>query len=196
MSTRRMQPTAATKTGLRTAALLAVAAFTLAACGGGTTTTTGGGGSGSVGGDDGYGGGYSTPSQTSSSTGGGTAAAGAAQLGTQETSLGTIVAGPDGRSVYLFEKDEGTKSACYDACATQWPPVLTEGAPTAGSGVKADLLGTAERTDGTTGVTYNGHPLYYFAGDKKPGDVNGQGLRGFGAPWYVLSPDGRVIDSD
>lgn len=193
MSTRRTQPTVSTRTSMRTAALLAAAAFTLAACGGGTTTS--GGGSG--GGDDGYGGGYSMPSQTSGSTGGGTAASGgAAQLGTQETSLGRILAGPDGRSVYLFEKDEGTKSACYDACATQWPPVLTEGAPTAGSGVKADLLGTAERTDGTTGVTYNGHPLYYFAGDKKPGDVNGQGLKGFGAPWYVLSPDGQDIDSD
>jgi predicted lipoprotein with Yx(FWY)xxD motif len=71
--------------------------------------------------------------------------------------------------------------------------VLTNGAPQAGDGVNAALLGTTTRADGMTQVTYAGHPLYRFVSDKKPGDATGQGLNAFGAPWYVVSPSGAQI---
>ena len=67
------------------------------------------------------------------------------------------------------------------------------GRPKAGSGVNASMLGTTTRSDGKDEVTYNGHPLYYYAGDQKAGDTNGQDLNQFGAPWYVVSPAGNKI---
>jgi predicted lipoprotein with Yx(FWY)xxD motif len=70
---------------------------------------------------------------------------------------------------------------------------LTTGAPTAGNGAKASLLGTTKRSDGTEQVTYNQHPLYLFTGDTAPGQTTGQGSAGFGAPWYVLAPGGDPI---
>jgi len=119
-----------------------------------------------------------------------------AQLNTQSTSLGTIVTGPDGRSVYLFEKDQGTTSSCFGACAAAWPPVTTTGTPTASGQAQAAQLGTTHRSDGPDQVTYAGHPLYYFVGDRAPGDVRGEGLKNFGAGWYVLMPNGQKIDKD
>ena len=107
--------------------------------------------------------------------------------------LGQILVDGSGRTVYLFLKDTGKASTCYSACAQYWPPVLTNGAPAAVGGVTASLLGTTKRTDGTLEVTYAGHPLYYFITDKKPGDITGQGVNGFGARWYVLSPSGMQI---
>jgi predicted lipoprotein with Yx(FWY)xxD motif len=107
--------------------------------------------------------------------------------------LGQILVDGSGRTVYLFLADSGTASSCYTACAQIWPPVLTTGAPQAGTGVTASLLGTTARTDGTTEVTYAGHPLYYFVSDKKPGDTTGQAINNFGALWYVLSPSGMQI---
>jgi predicted lipoprotein with Yx(FWY)xxD motif len=74
-----------------------------------------------------------------------------------------------------------------------WPPVRSGGKPTAGKGLTASELGTTARSDGKPQVTYNGHPLYLFAGDHNPGDTNGQGLNAFGAKWYVLSPAGNQI---
>ena len=70
----------------------------------------------------------------------------------------------------------------------------TSGKPTAGKGALASLLGTTPRPDGTTQVTYKGHPLYYFAKDKDAGDSYGQGSKSFGAGWYVLAPSGNKID--
>lgn len=107
--------------------------------------------------------------------------------------LGQILVDGSGRTVYLFLADSGTASSCYTACAQIWPPVLTTSAPQAGTGVTASLLGTSARTDGTTEVTYAGHPLYYFVSDKKPGDTTGQAINNFGALWYVLSPSGMQI---
>ena len=108
--------------------------------------------------------------------------------------LGEILVGPTGRSIYLFLADSGTTSSCNSAsCVQNWPPVLTKGAPQAGSGVSASLLGTATRKDGTAEVTYAGHPLYYFIADTQPGQVSGQGIDAFGAPWYVVSPSGTLI---
>ena len=77
--------------------------------------------------------------------------------------------------------------------STAWPPVPATGTPTITGGDMAKL-GTTTRADGTKQLTYNGHPLYYFAGDANPGDTNGQGSKAFGAEWYLLGPDGNSID--
>jgi predicted lipoprotein with Yx(FWY)xxD motif len=100
----------------------------------------------------------------------------------------------EGRTVYYWEHDTGSSSTCYGACAGAWPPVLTTGAAVAGAGVQASLLGTTTRTDGKVQVTYHGHPLYYFAGDSKPGDINGEESTAFGGKWYILSPAGTKIE--
>jgi predicted lipoprotein with Yx(FWY)xxD motif len=121
------------------------------------------------------------------------AASKAATVSVRKTSLGRALVDSQGRTLYLFMKDKGAKSACAGACATGWPPLLTHGKPKAGSGAEAKLLGTTVRKSGTQ-VTYDGHPLYTFAGDSKAGQTNGEGSTAFGAPWYVLAPSGHRID--
>ena len=116
-----------------------------------------------------------------------------ATVSVANTGLGKILVDSKGQTLYLFAKDTGTKSTCFGGCATAWPPLRASGKPTAGGGAKASLLGTTPRSDGKPQVTYNGHPLYGFQGDSKPGDTTGQGNPGFGAPWYVLSPAGNEI---
>jgi len=116
-----------------------------------------------------------------------------ATVSVANTGLGNILVDSQGRTLYLFEKDSGTTSTCSGGCATAWPPLRASGKPTAGSGAKASLLGTTPRSDGKPQVTYDGHPLYGYQGDSKAGDTNGQGINGFGAPWYVLSPSGNAI---
>jgi predicted lipoprotein with Yx(FWY)xxD motif len=110
-----------------------------------------------------------------------------------DAKLGQILVDEEGKTLYLFVADKGTASTCCTSCATIWPPVLTNGAPQAEGGAKASLLGTTTRTDGKVEVTYAGHPLYYFIQDKKAGDTTGQGVNGFGALWWVLSPSGAAI---
>jgi predicted lipoprotein with Yx(FWY)xxD motif len=100
----------------------------------------------------------------------------------------------EGKTVYYWEHDTGTSSTCSGACAGAWPPVLTTGAPVAGSGIQASLVATTTRSDGKVQVTYNGHPLYYFAGDSKSGDINGEDSNSFGAKWYILNPAGKKIE--
>ena len=107
--------------------------------------------------------------------------------------LGSILVDEKGMTVYLFMADTGKESTCYTNCAAIWPPVLTDGTPQAGTGADASLLGMTTRTDGKVEVTYAGHPLYYFVKDKVAGDVTGQGINGFGALWWVLSPSGAAI---
>ena len=107
--------------------------------------------------------------------------------------MGMYLTDGEGRSLYLFEADTSGTSTCTGACATQWPPLLTTGAPQAGSGATADMLGTAARADGTMQVTYNKHPLYLFSGDKAAGDTNGQGVNAFGALWWLVNPAGSAI---
>jgi predicted lipoprotein with Yx(FWY)xxD motif len=121
---------------------------------------------------------------------GGPSAAEGITIQTTHTSLGTVLTDGKGITVYLFEKDTGTKPTCYRACAAAWPPVLTTGAPDAGTGAKTALLGTVKRADGKTQVTYAGHPLYYFVQSTKPGQVNGQGVNAFGAHWDAVRPSG------
>jgi predicted lipoprotein with Yx(FWY)xxD motif len=109
--------------------------------------------------------------------------------------LGKIIVDGRSRTLYLFEKDKNGKSACSGACAKGWPPLLTKGKPKASSGVTASKLGTTKRSDGTTQVTYNKHPLYTFIVDKnKPGSTKGEGVDAFGAEWYVVGPSGKKIE--
>jgi predicted lipoprotein with Yx(FWY)xxD motif len=116
-----------------------------------------------------------------------------AAVKTTSGSLGTFLADGKGRTLYLWLADKSDQSTCYNACAQFWPPLLTKGSPTAGSGVDASKLGISKRTDGTTQVTYNGHPLYYFAEDTAAGDANGEGNNGFGALWWVVGPNGAAV---
>lgn len=119
----------------------------------------------------------------------------AATIKTRHTSLGTILVDSKGRTIYLFEKDKTKKSTCSGACATNWPPVTTSGAPKAAGGVAARKLGTTKRSDGSTQVTYNGHPLYLFVADQnKPGSTKGEGIKAFGAEWYVMGTNGKKIE--
>ena len=117
----------------------------------------------------------------------------AARVSAASSSLGKIIVDAKGRTLYDFVIDKGTMSVCYGACASLWPPLTTHGRPVAGRGVSARLIGTAKRHDGTTEVTYAGHPLYYYAPDRKRGQITGQALNQFGAPWYALAPNGREI---
>jgi predicted lipoprotein with Yx(FWY)xxD motif len=132
---------------------------------------------------------------TSNSSGSTPAAAGTATISVANSSRGQILVDGSGRTLYLFEADKAAASSCYGACVGVWPAAVTTGPPAAGAGAKASLLGTTKRSDGTLEVVYNGHPLYYFSGDKKAGDVTGQGLSSFGAAWYVVSPSGTKIDT-
>ena len=100
-----------------------------------------------------------------------------------------------GRTLYVFEDDKaspgGPSSACYGACAEDWPPLLTEGEPEAENGAFPTKLGTFERKDGSLQVTYHGHPLYIYVGDKGTGDRNGYGVTAFGGRWYAIRPNGK-----
>jgi predicted lipoprotein with Yx(FWY)xxD motif len=118
---------------------------------------------------------------------------GNATVGVSTTGVGKVLVDSKGHTLYLFEKDSGTESACAGACASAWPPLLAKGEPTAAGGAKASLVATTKRSDGASQVTYNGHPLYLFAGDSSAGDTNGQGISAFGARWYVLSPAGNQV---
>ena len=96
-------------------------------------------------------------------------------------------------TLYLFAKDRKGKSACSGSCAKFWPPLVSHGKPTAGAGVKASLLGTTRRSNGSFQVTYNKHPLYTFALDKQAGQTNGEGRFAFGAKWYAVSARGTAM---
>jgi predicted lipoprotein with Yx(FWY)xxD motif len=123
----------------------------------------------------------------------GGSATGTATVAVAKTRLGSILVDGKGITLYDFVKDKGTTSTCYGSCATYWPPLLTKGKPIAVRGARASLLGTSKRKDGKLEVTYAGRPLYYWIGDKKPGQTTGQGIDQFGAPWWVLSPAGKEI---
>jgi predicted lipoprotein with Yx(FWY)xxD motif len=133
-------------------------------------------------------------SSTSTAAATGSASTGSAVLiSTKHNKLGTILAaGKSHRTVYLFEADKGSSSSCSGACAKAWPPVI--GKASAKGKAKASDLGTTSRPDGSTQVTYKGHPLYYFIKDKDAEDAYGQGSKAFGAGWYVLTPSGQKID--
>jgi predicted lipoprotein with Yx(FWY)xxD motif len=123
----------------------------------------------------------SAPASASSAAQG----AAVAILKTDKTTLGMVLTNAKGFTVYWFAKDTATSSACTGACAAAWPPVI--GMPQAASGTKlAGKLGEIKRPNGTMQATYDGHPLYLFAGDSAPGQVNGNESDGFGALWYAI----------
>lgn len=178
-------------------AVLAVGAIGIAGCG-------------SSSGEGGYGGSSSKESSSSESSSsnssysgkGGGAYGGAnksagAESGAAVVSLGSVkelgmvLVDSNGMTLYDFHKDKGTTSSCYGPCAEGWPPLLTEGEATVGNGASSSQLGTTERKDGTTQVTYAGHPLYTFVADKKPGEANGNDVSAFGAQWYALQGNGE-----
>jgi predicted lipoprotein with Yx(FWY)xxD motif len=167
------------------AALAVVGALVLTACGGGSSTSSSSG-SGST---PSYGTAKPSTSNTSNSSGA------ASVVSTKTSSLGTFLVDGNGRALYLWDADHGSKSTCSGACAQAWPPVTTTGTPKASGAVKASLLGTTKRADGSSEVTYAGHPLYTFAGDTQAGQTNGQGSNGFGAPWWVVTPAGKALQN-
>jgi len=116
-----------------------------------------------------------------------------ATIGVATGGLGQVLVNSQGRTLYLFQKDSGTTSACTGACATFWPPLRSSGRPTVGNGASASLLATTTRSDGGSQITYNGHPLYLYSGDQKPGDTNGEGLTAFGGGWFALTPAGTQV---
>jgi predicted lipoprotein with Yx(FWY)xxD motif len=122
------------------------------------------------------------------------AAARSTKVQVRSGSLGRYLVDGRGRSLYLFEKDRHGRSSCYGSCAAVWPPLMASGHVARGAGVSAAKLGTVARRGGGREVTYAGHPLYYYAGDSRPGQTAGEGLNQFGAPWDIVSPSGKGID--
>ncbi len=136
-------------------------------------------------------GGSSNSSSSSSTTTAGATAGGAATIDVANNAqLGQILTDSNGNTVYVFDKDTNGKSACSGSCAGVWPPVTTSGSPKAGQGVIASKLGTTKRSDGSTQVTYAGHPLYTYTSDTSPGDTTGNGINSFGALWHAVLPNG------
>jgi predicted lipoprotein with Yx(FWY)xxD motif len=103
--------------------------------------------------------------------------------------LGDILVDGDGMTLYLFDNDTEGVSNCSGGCLNAWPPLSTQSAPVAGSGVNAEL-GTITRSDGTMQVTVNGLPVYYFANDNAAGDTAGQGVN---SVWWVIDADGEKV---
>ena len=144
----------------------------------------------------------SSPTTSSPASSSAAAAPATTQASTATVSLAAIsgipgkaLIGSNGRTLYLFQGDKSGTSACTGACATTWPPYIVTGTPQAGSGISQALLGTITRPDGTVQLTYNGHPLYYFTADAAGGSAHGQGVKAFGAEWYVVNASGSKIDT-
>jgi predicted lipoprotein with Yx(FWY)xxD motif len=168
-------------------ALAVVGALMLAACGGSSSSSSGTSTSSAGSSTPSYGAAKPSTANTSNSSGA------AASVSTKTGSLGTILVDAKGRTLYLWDADHRSKSTCTAACAQAWPPLTTTGTPKASGAVKASLLGTTKRADGSREVTYAGHPLYTFAGDTRAGQTTGEGSNGFGAPWWVVSPAGKAL---
>ena len=174
---KRMSGPAKLATGIGGAA---AAAVLVAACASGTSSTGAAAGSSSA------------PAASGSAAAGGSSS-GSSVITTATASGGTILTDGSGRAVYLWAKDSGGMSSCTGACAGTWPPVTPSGTVTASGSAKSSDLGTITRSDGTKQVTYDGHPLYYFAGDSGPGMSSGQGSDQFGAKWWLVAPTGSDV---
>ena len=114
----------------------------------------------------------------------------AARLSVRSSEYGKALFGPTGKVVYVFGADRGSTSRCYGVCAKAWPPLLTPASPLAGPGVQAKPLGMTKRKNGRLQVTYNGHPLYYYSGDKV-GKVMCQHANMHGGLWLIIKPNGQ-----
>ena len=107
-----------------------------------------------------------------------------------DSDFGTVLFDATGQAIYIFDLETTSEPRCYDACADAWPPVLTDGAPVAGEQARQSLLGTVERADGSTQVTYAGHPLYFYAHEGK-NEVKCHDIFLNGGNWYAVQPDGQ-----
>lgn len=124
----------------------------------------------------------------------GSAGAGSVVIKTMSTSKGTVLANSDGRILYWFAKDTATHSHCNGSCATVWPPVI--GTPAAAVGTSLPHgLGTIRRASGQLQATYDGHPLYTYAGDTAAGQINGNGINASGGLWWAVTPSGTDLKS-
>lgn len=117
----------------------------------------------------------------------------AATLTVRSSQYGRIVFDGRGRALYAFTRDKGGRSACSGACAAAWPPYIVSGKLTAGKGTKRSLFGTTRRSDGSRQLTYRGRPLYYYVGDRQPGQVLCQNVFEFGGLWLVVRPGGQLV---
>ncbi len=140
-------------------------------------------------------GGSSPSSSSPAAATGNSASAGASQtmITTRSGPTGTYLTDSSGRAIYLFMLDSMNTSKCSGACAAIWPPVTAKGSVSAGGSAVASDLGTITRSDGTKQVTYNGHPLYFYAADSGAGETKGQGITGFGAKWWLVAPSGKQL---
>jgi predicted lipoprotein with Yx(FWY)xxD motif len=161
-----------------------------AGCGSGTSSSAGSAGAGT------NASGSTSARSSGYGYGGSAAASSAVTLKATSSTLGKILVDQDGKTLYLFEADTMNKSNCSGGCATVWPPVTMKGTAAAGSGVSAKLIGMTMRSDGSSQVTYAGHPLYWYEGDTNPGDTNGEGLTDFGGSWDAVSPAGDAVEND
>ncbi|HWW91403.1 MAG TPA: hypothetical protein VNY35_11565 [Solirubrobacteraceae bacterium] len=121
--------------------------------------------------------------------------AAASAVSVKQTSLGKTLVDANGRALYLFEADRAGVSTLSPAGLAVWPAFTSAVAPQAKGGAAAAAIGTIAGPGGARQVTYNGHPLYYYVGDRQAGSTAGQGLNQFGALWYVLSPSGNAVTS-
>jgi predicted lipoprotein with Yx(FWY)xxD motif len=161
--------------------------------------------------DDGDGGGSTAPAQSGSPYGGGVQAGGSEAAGDEgeakaekkepepgteitvsSSQFGDVLFDGSNQAIYLFDKETGSTPECYGDCAAAWPPVLTDGEPEASGAAEQELLGTTERDDGTTQVTYAGQPLYYYA-HEGPGQVLCHNVSEFGGLWLVLDASGQAL---
>jgi predicted lipoprotein with Yx(FWY)xxD motif len=119
------------------------------------------------------------------------AAAAGIGLTTAGSEFGEMLFDARGQAIYLFDRETAGRPDCYGECAVAWPPVLSAGPPQAAGAVRAELLGTVIRDDGSTQVTYNGHPLYFYA-HESPGQVLCHDVVEFGGRWLVVTPEGAA----
>lgn len=160
------------------AAIVLIAALSIAGCGDDDSSSSGG-----------YGGRESATTDESAPSGK------AAIVSTATVpELGKVIVDSKGFTLYDFHKDKGGKPSCYGSCAKVWPPLTTDGEPRTSEGAMTSQLGTVKRSDGTVQVTYAGHPLYTYVTDKKPGDAKGNDIDSFGAEWYALQPSGEEAE--
>ena len=117
-----------------------------------------------------------------------------ATLTVRSTRFGSILFDGRGRALYAFTRDQrGGSSQCNGACAKKWPVYFAKGRPRAGTGARQTLVGTTRRRDGQRQITYNGRPLYYYVGDKSPGQILCQNVNEFGGTWLVVHANGQLV---
>ena len=132
-----------------------------------------------------------TPASPSGRGDPGPAAGRGTLISTSDSAYGPMLFDGSGQAIYLFDKETSRRPRCYGACAGAWPPVLTSGQPRAGEAARSGLLGTVRRRDGSTQVTYGGHPLYYYAHEGR-GQVLCHDVVEYGGLWLVVTPQGSA----